>query len=109
MAANPTLTPDEVEMVLENSADEIAGAWHPYYGNGRVNAATAVQLAMTMDTIPVDNEAPAVNIFSPVSGTQVSGIALVEVNASDNVEFFVHDGGHYFRSDVASEWFSKVL
>ncbi|WP_051906442.1 S8 family serine peptidase [Methylomarinum vadi] len=85
MGANPTLTPDEIEQVLEGSADKIAGDWHPYYGNGRVNAATAVQMAMNMDNTPVDNQAPSVNIFSPVGGDQVSGIVQVEVNASDDV------------------------
>jgi hypothetical protein len=31
------------------------------------------------------------------------------LNASENVEFFIHDGGHYFRGDVAAEWFGKVF
>jgi len=31
------------------------------------------------------------------------------LNASENVEFFIHDGGHYFRGDVAAEWFNKVF
>ena len=85
MGANPSLTADEVETVLENSADNIAGNWHPYYGNGRVNAATAVQMALDMDSAPGDYEAPVVNIFSPVGGTTVNGTVLVEVIASDNI------------------------
>ncbi len=31
------------------------------------------------------------------------------LNASENVEFFIHDGGHYFRGDVAAKWFHKVF
>ena len=31
------------------------------------------------------------------------------LNASEKVEFFIHDGGHYFRGDVAVEWFRGVL
>lgn len=31
------------------------------------------------------------------------------LNASENVEFFIHDGGHYFRSDIAVEWFREVF
>ncbi|MFC1716461.1 dienelactone hydrolase family protein [Candidatus Poribacteria bacterium] len=31
------------------------------------------------------------------------------LDASDNVEFFVHDGGHHLRGDIASEWFRKIF
>jgi len=31
------------------------------------------------------------------------------LDASENVEFFIHDGGHYFRGDIAARWFHKVL
>jgi len=31
------------------------------------------------------------------------------LNASENVEFFVHDGGHCFHSDAGVEWFRRVL
>ena len=31
------------------------------------------------------------------------------LEASENVEFFTHDGGHYFRGDVAAKWFHKVF
>lgn len=84
MAANPNLTPDEVEKVLKESADKIAGTdFHPYFGNGRVNAAAAVQLALnttSKDTVP-----PMVSIFSPTAGSVISGISQVEVSASDNI------------------------
>lgn len=84
MAANPYLTPDEVEMVLEQSADNvIAGTeWHKYFGHGRVNAATAVELALQITGI--DSQSPNVTIFSPSQNSKISGTALVEVEASDN-------------------------
>jgi dienelactone hydrolase len=31
------------------------------------------------------------------------------LDANEKVEFFVHDGGHYFRGDVAAKWFRKVF
>jgi hypothetical protein len=85
MGANPGLSPDEVESVLEDSADDLAGTsdWHAYYGHGRVNAARAVQLAM--NSSPMDYEAPRVDIFSPSSGSTASGLVTIEVNASDNM------------------------
>jgi len=83
MSANPALTPDDIERVLENSADKIAGSWSPYYGNGRINASNAVQLAMTSKVS--DTTAPTATIFSPSAGAVVNGIVQVEVNAGDNV------------------------
>jgi hypothetical protein len=84
MGANPGLSPDEVESILEASADDlVANAdWHAYYGHGRVNAASAVQLALNYS--PTDYEAPTATIFSPSSGSTVNGLITVEVNASDN-------------------------
>ena len=105
--ANPSLTPDEVETVLESSADKVAGDWHPYYGHGRVNAAAAVQMAMAMDTIPVDYEVPVVNIFSPVDGATVNGIVQVEVNASDNVavsEVSLYADGQFVATDNSAPY-----
>jgi len=85
MGANPALTADEVEQVLESSADKIAGDIHPYYGYGRVNAGTAAAMAASSTTVTVDRAAPSVNIFSPIGGKTVSGLVQVEVNASDDV------------------------
>lgn len=84
MAANPYLTPDEVEAVLEQSADDpIAGTdWSKYFGWGRVNAAAAVQLAL--QTTTVDTTAPQVGISSPQNNATVSGTVVVTVNATDN-------------------------
>lgn len=83
MSANRTLTPDDIERVLETSADKVAGGVHPYYGNGRINASNAVQLAI--NTTVTDTTAPTATIFSPIAGAVVNGIVQVEVNAGDNV------------------------
>jgi len=84
MAANPNLTPDEVEKVLEASAVKVAGVdFHPYFGYGRVDAAAAVQLAL--NTTAADTQAPNVAIFSPNAGTVVNGLVQVDVSAADNV------------------------
>jgi hypothetical protein len=87
MGANPDLSPDEIETILEASADDlVAGSdWHAYYGHGRINAAAAVEMALNTSTAPMDYEAPQVAIFSPSSGSTVNGLITVEVNAVDNV------------------------
>jgi len=84
MSANPNLSPDQVETILESSADDlIAGVdWHMYYGHGRINASKAVQMAL--ETSAADTEAPVVSVFSPSSGSIVKGNVSVEVSASDN-------------------------
>jgi len=83
-AANPALTPDEVEAVLENGADDLGtGGWDVYYGHGRVNAAAAVQLAQQAPV--VDSLTPAVAIVTPGMNSTVAGWVEVQVDASDNV------------------------
>jgi subtilisin family serine protease len=82
-AANPDLTASEVETILKNSADDLgSNGWDKYFGHGRVNAATAVQMAS--QTAPSDTQAPGVNITSPAYSNTVSGNVLVEVDASDD-------------------------
>lgn len=83
MAANTNLTPNQVESILEDSADDVSGTgWHPYFGSGRINAATAVQMAMNTSTS--DTQAPIVNIFTPGQGSNVTGMTTVEVSSSDD-------------------------
>lgn len=84
MAANPSLTPDQVESVLEQSADNVGGNdWDVYYGHGRVNAFAAVQQAK--QTVAVDSTPPTVSLTWPTSGAKVQGLVTVGVNATDNV------------------------
>ncbi|BCG65149.1 MAG: thermitase [Methyloprofundus sp.] len=102
MAANPNLTPDEVEAVLENSADDLVSGsdWHIYYGHGRVNAAAAV--AMAIDTTVADTEQPSVTIFSPTANSEASASILVEVNATDNTgvnSVSLYANGQHIASD----------
>lgn len=82
MASNPDLSPMEVAAVLENSADDIGDNY--FYGSGRVNAAAAV--AMAINTYSVDYDAPLVSFTAPVTGSTVSGIVSIDVQASDNRE-----------------------
>ena len=84
MAANPGLSPDEVESVLESSADDLGSTgWDRYFGYGRVNAAGAVQTALGMSTSDV--QAPEVAISSPGWNSTVNGQVPVNVDAIDNV------------------------
>ncbi|TCV85456.1 MULTISPECIES: S8 family serine peptidase [Methylomonas] len=85
-AANPKLTPDNVEKILKSSADKVSGVnFDPNYGYGygRVNAANAIKTAI--NTVSSDSQAPIAAILSPSAGSVVSGLASVAVAASDNV------------------------
>lgn len=106
MAANPSLTPDDIEQVLETSADKVAGVdVHPYFGHGRVNAGAAVQLAL--NTTVTDTQAPNVAIFSPSAGTVVKGLVQVDVSAADNVsvaEVSLYANGKLVGTDASSPY-----
>ena len=115
MAANPQLSPDEVESILETSADDLGShGWDPYFGYGRVNAAAAVQLAL--GGVIADTSSPTVAITSPANGSAVSGMVPVNVGASDNVgvqrvELFA-DGelvGTDYTSPYAFSWDSAGI
>ena len=84
MAANPSLTPSEVEAVLENSAVDLGDpGFDPVYGNGRIDALAAVLLAQGQ--APVDNDPPTVAFSNPQDGAEVSGLVAVNATAADNV------------------------
>ncbi len=84
MAANPSLTPFEVETVLEDSAVDLGSpGFDPEFGNGRVDALAAVLLAGGQPSI--DNEPPTVEFTNPQDGADVSGLVTVNATAADNV------------------------
>ncbi|WP_246167615.1 S8 family serine peptidase [Propionivibrio limicola] len=84
MAANPGLAAAEVQKRLYASALDLGtSGFDKYYGNGRVDAAAAVQAAKVAAS--VDSTAPSVSIGSPTAGSTVKGLVAVDVSASDNV------------------------
>ncbi|MGA7800132.1 MAG: S8 family serine peptidase [Gammaproteobacteria bacterium] len=106
MSANPALSPDQVQSVLENSAVDLGAAGRdPYYGYGRVDAAAAVRLALA--TGGSDAQPPAVSITTPGNGTSVSTVIPVDVTASDNVSVTSVDlyaGGTKVGTDSVSPY-----
>lgn len=83
-AANPALAPADVERMLFSTTTDLGSAgFDTYYGNGRINAAAAVQAALA--ATPADTTAPTVSFSSPAGGATVKGIVSIGVNASDNV------------------------
>lgn len=97
LSVNPDLTPQEVEKILEETADDLGPAgYDTSFGYGRVNAGAAVARAAGFAP-PPDSTPPACAISSPADGATVSGTVTVSVSASDNVgvtqvELYV-DGG----------------
>jgi subtilisin family serine protease len=85
MSANPHLSPAEVEGILKASAVDLGPAgWDNKFGHGRVNAAAAVQMALSVTAPPVDSTAPSVG-FALASGSRVADLVSITVNATDNV------------------------
>ncbi|WP_114326685.1 S8 family serine peptidase [Candidatus Colwellia aromaticivorans] len=84
-SANPNLSNDELENILETSADKTksGGVFSSYYGHGRVDAAAAVAMAQQAPTI--DQQAPTVAITSPTENSTQAGIFTIAANAQDNM------------------------
>lgn len=103
MAAKPSLGPADVEKILFSTAVDLGPAgFDIYYGNGRVNAAAAVQAALS--ATPSDSTPPVVAIANPLAASKVSGLVAVDVSASDNtgvsrVDLMV--GGTKIASDTS--------
>ena len=82
-AADPTLTPDEVETVLETTAADLGDpGYDTWYGHGRVDAAAA--LASVTNGQQPDTQAPSVAFQAPAAGASLSGTVQVAVSASDD-------------------------
>ena len=109
LGANASLSPSEAESILEASATDLgASGWDQYYGNGRVDAAAAVSMALA--GVPSDNQAPVASVTSPGGGSEVSGSVSITINASDNdmvakVELYV-DGSRVATDSNAPFSFS---
>jgi hypothetical protein len=85
MSVNPSLTGVEVQDILKQSANDLGpSGWDPSYGWGRVNAASAVNMALEYSGTP-DTEPPTSTVVEPVAGSLVSGTVDVLVEATDNV------------------------
>lgn len=85
MAAKSTLPNTQIESLLFSTAVDLGSAGRdPYYGYGRVNAASAV-LSAVAATSTADTEAPSISILAPIAGTTVTGLVGVDVTVADNV------------------------
>jgi hypothetical protein len=83
-SVKPNLTAAEVTQILTQSADDVGPVgWDTSFGWGRVNAAKAVALAQ--NSIPADTVAPSVSFMTPTQSATVSGVASVQMSATDNV------------------------
>lgn len=84
-SANINLSNDELENILEASADKSknGGVFNSYYGHGRVDAAAAV--AMVVNAPTLDQEAPTVAITSPTENSVQKGTFNITANAQDNM------------------------
>jgi thermitase len=104
-AAKPTLTPALATQLLEETAAG-SGGYDPAFGYGRVDAFAALSAAAGY-TPSADTTAPTVAITGPVDGATVSGMAVVDVTADDNVGVVKVDlyvDGIYFVSDTAAPY-----
>jgi subtilisin family serine protease len=88
-SANPSLTPNQIEQILETSAVDLGEPGYDYhYGWGRINATKALEKSITFNSNPEkptpDTNPPTVKITYPADGATVSGKITVKVNATDD-------------------------
>ncbi|MBI1395018.1 MAG: S8 family serine peptidase [Betaproteobacteria bacterium] len=81
-AANPNLSPANLDQALFGSAVDLGAAGvDPYFGAGRVDASAAVAVARRMTA--ADTSGPVVAIASPSPGATIAGTVGVDVGATD--------------------------
>jgi subtilisin family serine protease len=106
-SANSALTPLLVTQLLEMTAVDFGGTGYDRaYGFGRVNAYAAVTAAAGY-TPPPDTTPPVVSVTSPVAGAAVSGTAIVDVSATDNVgvvQVDLYVDGVLFATDTSAPY-----
>ncbi len=105
VAANPALTPALVTQLLEETAVG-SGSYDPSFGYGRINASAAVSAAVGF-TPPADTTPPTLAMTAPLYGASVSGMAVVDVTADDNVGVVRVDlylDGTFFVSDTSAPY-----
>ncbi|MDN3920144.1 S8 family serine peptidase [Roseateles violae] len=83
MSANPSLGAAQIESLLFSTAVDLGAAGKDiYFGYGRVDADAAVRAARS--ATGADTQAPVASV-ALTSGSTVSGLVSVNVNATDNV------------------------
>ena len=85
MSANLSLDNLTVESLLYSTSTDLGAPGRDvYFGYGRVNAAAAVQAAVTR-AVKADTQAPSATVTAPLTGDTVSGLVAVNMAANDNV------------------------
>ena len=94
-AAKPSLTPQEAEEILEETADDLgAQGFDVMYGWGRVNAGSAVMVAQGGGEPAPDTTPPIAAITAPDESATLSGEVTIAASAVDDravteVRFYV--------------------
>jgi len=91
-SADSTLTPDEVQALIQNTADDKGSAgWDQYYGHGRINALAALQAASppvvpaAPTLLSINNDAGLPSFT--VSWTTVADATGYTLEEDDNASF----------------------
>src|SRR5439155_732657 len=101
ISANPGLNARQVQDILKQNADDLGTAgWDTSYGAGRLNVYKAVR-AVLGSAGGADTTAPTATLASPTSGSTVSGVVPINLNATDNVRITSPADGTYVARNVS--------
>ncbi|MEZ5919440.1 MAG: S8 family serine peptidase [Alphaproteobacteria bacterium] len=110
MSANPALRNVDVEDILYSTAVDLGDPGRdPLYGFGRVDAAAAVQMALTYTPSEPEQDtiSPTASIGNPLSGATIVGTSVVDVSANDNVgvtKVDLYVNGAFYATDTAAPY-----
>ncbi|MCB1563244.1 MAG: S8 family serine peptidase [Alphaproteobacteria bacterium] len=108
LSANPALSADDVETILETTAVDLGDPGYDiYYGHGRVDAAAAVQMALTYQPPVRDTIAPTVAVDTPSAGSTVAGTVVVDATANDNIgvtKVDLYVNGAFYATDTSAPY-----
>lgn len=107
-SANPSLTPTQVEQILESTAVDLGvPGYDIYYGWGRINASKALAKAVGVTPPPPDTTPPNALITYPENGATISGAITVKVQATDNTAISkveLYKNGALFATDTEAPY-----
>lgn len=101
LSANPSLSASQLMQVMTNSGVDLGTAgWDQNFGWGRVNAAGAVNLALSMSG--PDTKPPTLDFQQPAEGETVTGTRNLFAVATDDVQL---DSVKFYINDVLKATF----
>jgi hypothetical protein len=116
LSADPTLSPTEVQSLIENTAEDIGNdGWDPNYGHGRIEAAAALQalLPATPTLNPISNGTNAADYLVDWGGIANADQYVLEEDdnssfSSPDTRYVGPDSAYNVTGQPGGDWYYRV-